>query len=677
MIAPSVAASGKVLNVPEAAVFLGIRPDELVRARERGDVVPVGPRGRASGRFDEIQLRRLRSDEPAWLREAWGEDPRQAPTDDPFLSSGEVSEMLGISTRQLRSLCRRGSIACEITHRRRNGGRHVSYRVRTSEVGNLLEHPPAWLISCRAERAAQEGTTRPSRLEIVAGVRLVMPLRQRAPDRVVLHLGPTNSGKTHVALDAIRERGRGVYAAPLRMLAQEVHARLSQEMGPGRVGLVTGEERINDQAPILCCTAEMAPRGGEVLVLDEVHWATDPERGPAWTRLLLGGEYRELRLAGSPDAFPFLSHEFPEAELSVHERLGPLRACGSVDVGAVAPGTAVVAFSRVAVLALAQAFSARRPGRVAVLYGAMPLEARRQEIERFLCGDAEVICATDVIGHGVNLPCRTVLFAEDTKYDGSERRRLSDWEIAQIGGRAGRYGLAGEGQVGVLTGLDWLSADPVRIERALTPRIAVMDGLRAHRSLDKALIGPRLADLGSPKPRDLERALAAWESQARRELSGHSWISISPTDLSRQRLAVLRNARLLGDLSLEQAWSLAGAPCDPQDDAEMLEGLARQLTGRPPGIHLPGPKQIANLDLQGAEECARQASILSWFAQAHPDKALISARVSANRKAQAAARVNVLLSLEIARRDRGICTDCGRSCAPWFRRCDRCHGLGY
>lgn len=649
-----------------------------MRARERGDIAPMGPRGRANSRFGEGELRRLRSDEPAWLCSAWGDQPQPAESGDPLLSSAQATEMLGISTRQLRSLCRQGSIACQATRERRNGSRRISYRIRASEVSDLLKHPPAWLISCRAERAgARDGTLRPSRLEIVAGVRLVMPLRRRAPERVVLHLGPTNSGKTHVALDAIRERGQGVYAAPLRMLAQEVHTRLSHEMGPDRVGLVTGEERINDQAPILCCTAEMAPHSGEVLVLDEVHWATDPERGPAWTRLLLGGEYRELRLAGSPDAFPFLSHEFPEAELSVHERLAPLRACGPVDVAAVEPGTAVVAFSRVAVLALAQAFSARRPGRVAVLYGAMPLEARRQEIERFLCGDAEVICATDVLGHGVNLPCRTVLFAEDTKYDGSERRRLSDWEIAQIGGRAGRYGMADEGRVGVLTGLDWLSADPVRIERALTPRIEVMHGLRAHRSLDKALIGPRLADLGAPRPQDLERALAAWESQAHRELAGHSWISISPTDLARQRLALLRNARLLGGLSLEQAWSLAGAPCDPTNDAETLEGLARQLAGGPARLRLPSPKQIARLDLKEAEECARLASILGWFAQAHPEQSLVSARVSANRKSQAAARVNVLLSLEIARHDRGVCTDCGRSCAPWFRRCDRCHFLGH
>src|SRR4029079_5844687 len=118
-----------------------------------------------------------------------------------------------------------------------------------------------------------------------------LPARKRAPESAIAHLGPTNSGKTHDALRFLIASGEGVYAAPLRMLAQEAHRRLATEIGADTVGRVTVEERINERAPIICCTAEMAPMHGETLVLDEVQWAEDEERGSAWTRLVLGRVY--------------------------------------------------------------------------------------------------------------------------------------------------------------------------------------------------------------------------------------------------------------------------------------------------------------------------------------------------------------------------------------------------
>ena len=120
-----------------------------------------------------------------------------------------------------------------------------------------------------------------------------LPSRGFAPERVVAHLGPTNSGKTYAALRELADKRAGVYAGPLRMLAQEAHRRLGEWIGAEHVGLVTGEERINEHAPVICSTVEMAPHAGKLLVLDEVQWADDPERGSAWTRLLLAGEYRE------------------------------------------------------------------------------------------------------------------------------------------------------------------------------------------------------------------------------------------------------------------------------------------------------------------------------------------------------------------------------------------------
>ena len=188
--------------------------------------------------------------------------------------------------------------------------------------------------------------------------------RSVEPETVVAHLGPTNSGKTHAALEFLAEQGRGVFAAPLRMLAQEAHRRLSAQLGDERVGLVTGEERVNEGAPIICCTAEMAPLRGEVLVLDEMQWADDEERGSAWTRLLLAGEYRHILLLGArrgaaarrrtPSPRPrSASSSASRRSTGSGERRLPARC---------APGTVVVAFSRRAVLALAGELNRRHAG---------------------------------------------------------------------------------------------------------------------------------------------------------------------------------------------------------------------------------------------------------------------------------------------------------------------------
>ena len=211
----------------------------------------------------------------------------------------------------------------------------------------------------------------------VADLTVRLPERRTEPETAIAHLGPTNSGKTHDALRFLLENGWGVYAAPLRMLAQEAYRRLAAEIGEDGVGLVTGEERINEGAPIVCCTVEMAPSSGDVLVLDEVQWADDDERGSAWTRLLLAGEYRLILLLGALDALPLVRSAFPDVDVRVFERKLPLEFVGERPFSMLAAGTVIVAFSRRAVLALAGEVNRRLPGRVAVLYGAMPLASRR------------------------------------------------------------------------------------------------------------------------------------------------------------------------------------------------------------------------------------------------------------------------------------------------------------
>ncbi|HEU0337465.1 MAG TPA: helicase-related protein [Gaiellaceae bacterium] len=510
------------------------------------------------------------------------------------------------------------------------------------------------------------------------GIEIRLPERREQPESVVAHLGPTNSGKTYHALQFLAEQGRGVYAGPLRMLAQEAHRRLGAQLGEGKVGLVTGEERVDEHAPIICCTVEMAPSAGEVLVLDEVQWADDDERGSAWTRLLLAGEYRHILVLGALDALPLVERAFPQAEVKVFERKLPLEFVGERSLRSLTPGTVVVAFSRKAVLALAGEVNRLRPGRVAVLYGAMPLASRREEIDRFLSGEAEVCCATDVLGHGVNLPCETLLFAETTKFDGQERRDLLAWELAQIAGRAGRFGLVERGHVGVLTGVPWARAEPGLVESALEPHVPLPGGHRGYRVVDEARIRPRLADLGVEDPRELDAALAAWHRVATRAWAHESWLAVESLQPIRARLAAVqqRLAERRRRLSLADVWTLVNAPVD-EEHLELLAALAVSLAGdtsqRPLLAFLLDAGRLRDARLEEAEEAGRTASILRWFALQYPGVGGVTIERAAALELAAAKRVVARLRAEVSDPTVGRCRSCGRSCAPWFPLCERCY----
>ncbi|TML74639.1 MAG: helicase [Actinobacteria bacterium] len=543
-------------------------------------------------------------------------------------------------------------------HRRTAGGRQK----RPSRSERARRRP------AHAVRAAER------RIEIS------LPSRRIAPVRVVAHLGPTNSGKTHAALEELATAGVGVYAGPLRMLAQEAHRRLGARLGAERVALVTGEERVNEGAPIVCSTVEMAPGRGELLVLDEVQWADDEERGSAWTRLLLAGEYRQILLLGALDALPLVERAFPQAELKVFGRKLPLEWVGERTLRSLKTGTVVVAFSRRAVLALAGEVNRLYPGRVAVLYGAMPLASRREEIERFLSGAADVCVATDVLGHGVNLPCETLLFAETTKFDGQERRTLLPWELAQIAGRAGRFGLVERGHVGVLAGLVWGDPDPGVVESALEPHVPLPGGHRGYRVVDEARIRPRLSDLSVEEPADLDAALVAWHRVAIREWAHESWLAVESLQPIRLRLdAVQRRLRDRGRrLSLGDTWTLVSAPVD-EDGLELLANLALALAGdpvaRPQLNFLLDTARLRGASLEDAEQAGRAASILRWFALQYPGVGGVSIERAAALEEAAAERVVARLRLEVESPTIGRCRSCGRSCPPWFPLCDRCAAM--
>jgi ATP-dependent RNA helicase SUPV3L1/SUV3 len=503
-----------------------------------------------------------------------------------------------------------------------------------------------------------------------------LPARTREPSRVIAHLGPTNSGKTHDALRFLVEGGRGVYAAPLRMLAQEAHRRLAEELGDG-VGLVTGEERVNERAPIICCTAEMAPMRGETLVLDEVQWAEDEERGSAWTRLLLGGEYRNILLLGAVEALPLVEQAVPQAEVRFFERKAPLDWVGKRGIAGLKPGTVVVAFSRRAVIGLAGELNVLHPGKVAVLYGAMPLASRREEIDRFLSGAAEVCASTDVLGHGVNLPCETLLFAETTKFDGKERRDLEPWEIAQIAGRAGRFGFHERGHVGVLTGVPWARPEPELVRDALTPHVELPGGQLGYRIVDTGRIRPQLSDLNVTRVDELEPALHAWRSAALRFWSVDGWLEVESIAPLLGRLDAVRAAlhERRRRLELEDVWRLVQAPID-EDGLPLLGTLACALAGDTPEKTVIGwilqPERLRAASLEEAEQAAREASILRWFALQYPGVAGVTIERAAALEEAAAQRVVEQLRAEIDDPTIGRCRVCGARTAPWATLCDRC-----
>jgi ATP-dependent RNA helicase SUPV3L1/SUV3 len=507
---------------------------------------------------------------------------------------------------------------------------------------------------------------------------VVLPER-RVPDRVVAHLGPANSGKTHAGLDALVAAGAGAYAAPLRMLANEAYERLAVRLGSDRVGLITGEERINERAPVIACTVEMlSPSRRGVVVLDEVHWAADPERGSAWTSALWHSGADVLYLAGAPDAEPLLHAAYGEAlEIVWTERLtGPLRIVGGVHLAALEPASVVVAFSRAAVIGLAARIHERRGGQVGVLYGAMPVAARRHQINEFIAGHSEVLVSTDVLGHGVNLPCRAVIFAETTKFDGVERRDLLPWEVAQIAGRAGRFGLHEDGAVGWLAGLDWLDPKPKVIERGLVPPTAVGPDrdVPAYRRLVRGQLGPARSDFAAVPPHDWPAALELWARAAQAAVKEAGWLRTASVAPLRDRLLVVGPQRLRR-LSADDAWSLAVAPVDAGEHGELLARLADALLSRHSLADLVDLGDVAAATLQEAEQRSTQAAILRWFTRRHPGAGRITSADADAVEAAASARVIALVPGAIQTTAAGSCVDCGRERAPWFSRCDRCQAL--
>jgi ATP-dependent RNA helicase SUPV3L1/SUV3 len=267
-------------------------------------------------------------------------------------------------------------------------------------------------------------------------------------------LGPTNTGKTHLAIERLCGHSSGAIGFPLRLLAREVYDKVRAIKGDKEVALITGEERIEPEgARYLLCTAEAMPRdgGGKAFVaLDEAQLAADPERGHIFTDRLLNARGREeTMLLGSATLEPMVRALVPRAEIEDRPRFSTLKHAGSAKLSRLPPRSALVAFSAEQVYAMAEMLRRFRGG-AAVVMGALSPETRNRQVELFQSGEVDYIVATDAIGMGLNLDVTHVAFASLSKFDGRRQRRLTPAEMAQIAGRAGRHHQ--DGTFGTLSG---------------------------------------------------------------------------------------------------------------------------------------------------------------------------------------------------------------------------------
>jgi ATP-dependent RNA helicase SUPV3L1/SUV3 len=268
-------------------------------------------------------------------------------------------------------------------------------------------------------------------------------------------LGPTNTGKTHLAIERMCGHSSGLMGFPLRLLAREVYDRVRAIKGDKQVALITGEERIEPpEARYFLCTAEAMPRTvGEhaFVAIDEAQLGADPERGHIFTDRLLHARGREeTMILGSATLEPMVRALIPKAEITTRPRFSTLSHAGVCKLSRLPKRSAVVAFSVEQVYAMAEALRRFRGG-AAVVMGALSPETRNKQVALFQSGEVDYIVATDAIGMGLNLDLDHVAFAALTKFDGRRKRRLTPSEMAQIAGRAGRH--QRDGTFGTLSGM--------------------------------------------------------------------------------------------------------------------------------------------------------------------------------------------------------------------------------
>ncbi|KAB2943927.1 MAG: helicase [Hyphomicrobium sp.] len=323
-------------------------------------------------------------------------------------------------------------------------------------------------------------------------------------------LGPTNTGKTHLAIERMVGHESGMIGLPLRLLAREVYDKIANRMGADKVALITGEEKIKpERARYWVCTVEAMPRDADVdfLAIDEIQLAGDPERGHVFTDRLLHARGRsETLLLGAQTMREAISDLIPGANFISRPRLSKLTYAGQKKITRMPQRSAVVAFSAAEVYSIAELIRRQRGG-AAVVLGALSPRTRNAQVALYQSGDVDFLVATDAIGMGLNLDVDHVAFSATRKFDGQNHRNLTPAELSQIAGRAGRH--MNDGTFGVTGSADPLESDT--IERLETHNFESVRTLQwRNRDLDlRTLEGLKHSLRETPNITRLVRARAA------------------------------------------------------------------------------------------------------------------------------------------------------------------------
>ncbi|WP_077396672.1 helicase-related protein [Bombella intestini] len=435
--------------------------------------------------------------------------------------------------------------------------------------------------------------------------------------RITLVTGPTNSGKSHTALEALAQAESGLALAPLRLLAHEFREAMLSRGVPA--SLTTGEERIIDPtARHLAATVEMCPFNNpvDVAIIDEAQMLSDPDRGAAWTAAIMGVPARHVFILGAADCIPLVKRiaelcNDPVDEIHL-ERKSPLRPAGTLALTDLRAGDALIAFSRRDVLDLRAELMAHNR-RVAVIYGALSPEVRRAEAARFNRGEADILIATDAIGMGLNLSIRRVVFSTLRKYDGRQTRNLVSQEVKQIGGRAGRFGKHEEGLVCVLEGAGRPSFIRHMLDAPPEPTLEL-----------RPLVQPD-ADIVQAVAQEMDTdSLYGVLTRIKRAVLRPDDPNYRLADME-QALEIAAALEGVDGLDLSTRWTYAMCPINTRDNGipRLVEWAALHARGQrifPPGTgRLPAAATAGREELERAEKRHRRLVTWRWLAMRFPE----------------------------------------------------------
>lgn len=510
------------------------------------------------------------------------------------------------------------------------------------------------------------------------------PLARSLKRQLVLYVGPTNSGKTWRSLNELAEAESGAYLSPLRLLALEGQEELEKRGRP--TSFLTGEERdLNPDAKFMSSTIEMLNLEAQVdaVVIDEVQLLADERRGWAWLEAVVGAPAKKVIMTGSPDCVDLVKNlaTYLGEELTIHEcqRYNELRVADApIRLRDVSAGTAIVCFSRRDVLRIKTTIQENSELKVAVVYGNLSPQVRREEARRFRSGEADILVATDAIAMGLNLPIKEVLFYTTRKFNGEEMCELTPSEIRQIGGRAGRYGFA---QYGVVNALDEDSLELIRDAiggsfEMLQPPFYVAPG-HNHVRLISEVLGTN----------SLERILTFFERAI--EFSDDRFARSNIDDLS--YLSTFVDERV-PFLDVGERLTIASAPVGIRNETIVHWFLNRMLPAfkvkdtesafeerddlddlLAASSHFESEEARNQLELRDAEDYLKTLTVYAWLAYRYPD---VFTRLKECEARREAVNAFVERSLRSAGGRRCVVCDVELPAAFSYRICEACFAKG-